>query len=346
MKIDLIVGARPNFVKAAAILHEAKDYPAELQFRLIHTGQHHDIMSDPYFQDLRLPKPDEVVDLRDFETSIDRFSQMIKRLRDIFNDDWPDAVMVVGDTDSTLAGALAAAKSSIPVLHVEAGLRSFNGIQEDVNRILVDSISLKHYTTSNYADENLKREGHKGIHVGNVMVDTLMRFLPEAREEFPRSLQKPFALFTMHRAENVDDQKRRFAILEAVNTVSDLVCPVTWPVHPRNAYWPGMGNNITQTPPMGYLQFISALESAKFVITDSGGVQEEASVLGVPCFTMRDCTERPETVFEGTNNLTTPHTLLDQVQTTIKQYPSHFRPTYRMGSAAKRIMEDLCATSF
>jgi UDP-N-acetylglucosamine 2-epimerase (non-hydrolysing) len=339
------VGARPNFVKAAAILHAAQEFPQH-EFTLIHTGQHHDIMSDPYFRDLELPRPDPdcCIDLKDFETPIDRLSQMIKRLRDIYCGSYPDAVCVVGDTDSTLAGALAAAKMSIPVLHVEAGLRTWDGIQEDTNRIIVDSIAKKHYTTSDFADNNLAAEGKKGIQVGNVMVDTLFRFLPYARQQYPR--RGTYAVFTLHRAENVDDQKRLDAIVAAVNRIAADI-QIVWPVHPRTVKKVGAFNNLTMADPMSYLPFISLIEGAKFVITDSGGVQEETSALNVPCYTVRHSTERPETVWHGTNTLVPePGRLISAVQTTIRRYPSHHSPVYKEGSAAKRIMEDLCETSF
>jgi UDP-N-acetylglucosamine 2-epimerase (non-hydrolysing) len=342
VKIDLITGCRPNLVKAAALLHAAKDFP-QLEFTHVHTGQHYGIMSDPYFQDLRLPTPElgNCIDLRAFKTPVERLSRMILELAQIFQINKPDGVLVVGDTDSTLAGALAAAKMGIPVLHVEAGLRSGDGIQEEVNRILVDSISLKHYTTSQFADQNLKCEGKKGIRVGNVMVDTLLRFLPFARAEYPHP-NKPYAVFTMHRAENVDDEVRLGSIVDAVRKVADTI-PVIWVTHPRLRS-ENIPNNITRLPPMGYLEFISLLESAKFVMTDSGGVQEESSVLQVPCFTLRKTTERPETVFFGSNILVPdPKNLERLVGSKIRQFS---QDTYPAGSASRRIMEDLCATSW
>jgi UDP-N-acetylglucosamine 2-epimerase (non-hydrolysing) len=343
MKIDLIVGARPNFVKAAAILHAAREFPQH-EFTLVHTGQHHDIMSDPYFRDLQLPKPNPArcIDLRDFDTPIDRLSQMIHRLRDIYNDTYPDAVLVVGDTDSTLAGALSAAKMGIPVIHVEAGLRTWDGIQEDTNRILVDAIAKKHYTTSDFADNNLAAEGKKGIQVGNVMVDTLTRFLPFAMRRFRRD--DKYAVVTLHRAENVDDSFRCNAIISAINNIGALL-PVIWPIHPRMKKYECMIAKFIHTvPPMGYLEFIATLAGAEFVVTDSGGVQEETTALGIPCFTVRERTERPETIWRGSNTLVPhPGLLYHAVQSTIRQFPPS---PYKEGSAAKRIMEDLCETSF
>lgn len=343
MKIDLIVGARPNFVKAAAILHAAPLFPQH-RFTLVHTGQHHDIMSDPYFSDLGLPHPDpdRCIDLKDFETPIDRLSQMIARLRDIYADTCPDAVMVVGDTDSALAGALAAAKMSIPVIHVEAGLRTWDGIQEDVNRILVDAIAKKHYTTSDFADNNLAAEGKKGIQVGNVMVDTLFRHLPIALRMYRRL--GPYAVVTMHRAENTDNDLRAHSIIDAINQIGAYI-PIIWPGHHRMArHAHAIGKHVQICPPMGYLEFIAALEGAKFVITDSGGVQEETTALGVRCYTVRERTERPETVWHGTNMLVPePGRLISAAQSLVRKFPTS---PYKEGSAARRIMEDLCETSF
>ena len=348
MKIDLIVGARPNFVKAAAILQAAKDFPQH-RFTLVHTGQHdcNSIMSDPYFRDLGLPQPDpsRILKMLDGMDTVTRLSRFVEWLGSVYTQDRPDAVMVVGDTDSTLAGALAAAKMSIPVIHVEAGLRTYDGIQEDVNRILVDSIAKKHYTTSDFADNNLAAEGKKGIQVGNVMVDTLFRFLPYARQKYSRV--GPYAVVTLHRAENTDNDLRAHSIIDAINQIGTYI-PIIWPGHHRMArYAYAIGKHVQICPPMGYLEFIAALEGAKFVITDSGGVQEEASALNVACYTVRERTERPETVWHGTNHLVPdPSRLLSEVQTTIRRYPSHHAPVYKEGSAAKRIMEDLCETSF
>jgi UDP-N-acetylglucosamine 2-epimerase (non-hydrolysing) len=344
MKIDLVVGARPNFVKASAILCAAEDWKHE--FTLVHTGQHdrNSIMSDPYFRDLGLPQPDpaHIMKVADGWNTTTRLGTFIDWLGSVYAQDRPDAVMVVGDTDSTLAGAIAAAKMSIPVLHVEAGLRTFDGIQEDTNRILVDSIAKKHYTTSDFADNNLAAEGKKGIQVGNVMVDTLQRFLPFAMRRFRRDDR--YAVVTLHRAENVDDSFRCNAIISAINNIGTLL-PVIWPIHPRMKKYECMIAKFIHTvPPMGYLEFIATLAGAEFVITDSGGVQEETTALGIPCFTVREHTERPETIWRGSNTLVPhPGLLYNAVQSTIRKFPPS---PYKSGSAAQRIMEDLCATSF
>ncbi len=348
MKISLVVGARPNFVKAAAILHTAKKFP-QLQFDLIHTGQHKNIMSDPYFKDLELPKPD--FKFGPFLGSpVKRLAAMTELLsEEVFDsgDYRPDMVMVVGDTDSTLAGALAAVKNGLPVAHVEAGNRCGDRkMQEEINRILVDSVSTKLYTTTEDARERLIQEGHdwnNTVFVGNVMVDTLYRFLPEAKKRYQRS--GPYAVLTLHRAENVDNPDVFAGIINGVMGVAQDI-PVIWPVHPRCGYV--RSSCVTTVDPMGYLQFISTLAGASFVMTDSGGVQEETTALGVPCMTLRPSTERPETICQGSNRLvgTDPEDIMRVGRflngCTIKQYP---KPDKWDGHAAERILEGLCVTS-
>jgi len=301
---DLVIGARPNFVKAAALVEAAKLFPEKIKLRLVHTGQHKEGMSDPYFSDLQLPPP---VHLHDDLNLGSGFGQMIGRL-DYFwyqqeRDTYPDYVMVVGDTDSTAAAAIAAVKRRIPVIHVEAGLRCGDmNMQEEINRILVDSVSDIFYTTSEGARENLIREGHDPSmcrFVGNVMVDTLFRHLSEAKIRYRRPGQ--YAVLTLHRAENVDDKQKLASIMSAVDEVGSHI-PVIFPIHPRTkSKWASSAWNVDFVPPMGYLEFISLLASAKFVMTDSGGVQEETTALGVPCLTLRESTERPETVEMGSN---------------------------------------------
>ncbi len=343
IKVDLVVGARPNFVKAAAILEAAKKFP-QLIIRLIHTGQHHGIMSYPYFQDLQLPEPIQLSD--DIDLGLG-FGSMIGRL-DYFwykqqSDTYPDCVMVVGDTDSTAAAAIAAAKVGIPVVHVEAGLRCGDmKMQEEINRIIVDSIATRHYTTSEFADENLEREGKRGIRVGNVMIDSLVRYIDQAKALYPHQ-KATYAVLTLHRAENADVADRMKSILLAVEDIGSIIS-VVWPVHPR--YKPAQTDFITIVPPAGYLEFLALLAGAKFVMTDSGGVQEEASALGIPCMTLRDNTERPETVFCGTNRvvgtdyLQIAGTAHEYLRTTIDY--THLKPEGYDGHAAERLLEDLC----
>ena len=296
--------------------------------------------------------PDSIFQLP-FETTIgSRLAQMIHGLSMNYDTTesriWPtDYVMVVGDTDSTLAGAIAAVKSGIPVAHVEAGLRCGDmKMQEEINRILVDSISTKHYATSDWALKNLKSEGHwRARNVGNVMVDTLMRFLPEAIKQYPRD--DNYAVFTLHRAENVDDPEKLASIINAVEEVATRI-PVIWPVHPRLGPLIA-GRNITAVEPMGYLQFIALLSGAKFAMTDSGGVQEETTALNIPCLTLRENTERPETVHAGTNCIvgTSPKSILDMADWILSSKQTSFKRRQIDGwdgHAAERILEDLCGT--
>jgi UDP-N-acetylglucosamine 2-epimerase (non-hydrolysing) len=244
-----------------------------------------------------------------------------------------------------------AAKMRIPVAHVEAGLR--NGdmqMQEEINRILVDSISTKLYTTSQVAQDHLAREGRVMAHapklVGNVMVDTLLRFLPEAKKRYIRA--GSYAVLTLHRAENVDDPDKLQHLINAVDEIAQQI-PVIWPIHPRVRKNYGVSAwNIDVVPPMGYLQFISTLAGARLVLTDSGGVQEETTVLGVPCLTLRENTERPETVFQGTNYVvgTNPEVIVEAAETVLSRESivDTKRPPLWDGHAAERILEDLCET--
>lgn len=346
MLVDLVVGARPNFVKAAAILEAAKKFP-ELTFKLVHTGQHA-ALSDIYWRDLDLPLYHSLAFSGWYPDTITRQARYFEFLKSVFQADKPDLVMVVGDTDSTLAGALVAAKMGISVAHVEAGLRCGDmKMQEEINRILVDSIAAKHYTTTEGALENLHFEGHKlgPKLVGNVMVDTLYRFLPEARNRYKR--EGPYAVLTLHRAENVDDSEKLSRILDIVDEVG-IELPVIWPVHPRVDAFQFARLEIDSTTPMGYLQFIALLDGAKFVMTDSGGVQEETTALGIPCMTLRSNTERPETCHLGTNKIVGNDR--NVILETAKRYMETSRapvggliPLWD-GCAAERILKDLCQT--
>lgn len=303
--IDLVVGARPNLIKAAALFEAVKKFP-QVELNLIHTRQHRDLMSDPFMEELGLPEPHATYShswVR-LPSPIERLGSYLQVLEGVFEKDKPDHVMVVGDTDSTLAGAITAAKMKISLVHVEAGLRSYDtNMQEEINRMMVDSVSNICYTTTRCAKEQLEREGHQPASVnfvGNVMVDTLYRYIKYARLLYPRSGR--YAVLTLHRAENVDDPQKFEGILAAVQHIAKDI-RVVWPTHPRLKVAPRVSNNIETLSPLSYLPFISLLDGAEFVMTDSGGVQEESSALGVPCLTLRDNTERPETVQYGTNTI-------------------------------------------
>jgi UDP-N-acetylglucosamine 2-epimerase (non-hydrolysing) len=316
MKVAAVVGARPNFVKIAAVVAEARLYP-DVELRLIHTGQHYDhLMSGAFFGDLAIPEADVNLGVRG-ESPVQQTAEIMARLADVFADDPPHLVLVVGDVNSTLSGALAAVKMGIPVAHVEAGLRSFDrAMPEEINRILTDAVSDYCFTTEPSANENLAREGvaSSRIHyVGNVMIDTLFRF----RE---RAAQSPildglglvahrYVVLTLHRPGNVDDAGALARAIEALFPIT-REWPVVFPVHPRTrarlcgAALPAMGGpQFRLIDPLPYLDFMQLMAHAKCVLTDSGGIQEETTALGVPCLTLRTNTERPVTLTHGTNRL-------------------------------------------
>ena len=316
MRLAAVVGARPNFVKVAPILAELRQR-SDATSTLIHTGQHYDAeMSGAFFADLDLPEPDVNLGVR-ATSAVAQIAEIMARLEPVLAAERPDTVVVVGDVNSTLAGALTAAKLGLRLAHVEAGLRSFDrSMPEELNRVLTDQVSDLLFTTEPAANENLARERIPGdrVHfVGNVMIDTLFR----CRE---RAQQSPilgtlglsageYAVLTLHRPSNVDDNRvlgRMFAAIERIQ--ADL--PVVFPVHPRtrqrlealNGQMPRMPG-LRLAPPLPYLDFLHLMANARCVLTDSGGIQEETTALGVPCLTLRTNTERPVTIRRGTNRL-------------------------------------------
>jgi UDP-N-acetylglucosamine 2-epimerase (non-hydrolysing) len=313
--IALVVGARPNFVKMSAIIAAIQQYP-ELRFRLIHTGQHYDRnMSDTFFRDLDIPEPDVNLNVGSDSAAV-QTAEIMFRLAPVLGAEKPDLVLVVGDVNSTLAGAVVAAKMGIRLAHVEAGLRSFDrGMPEEINRILTDSVADLCFTSEPSANDNLRREGvaESRIHyVGNVMIDTLFRFRERsAASPIVETLglgPRAFALLTLHRPANVDGDGTLSAALRALESVGRDV-PVVFPVHPRTRQQLQRALARTPTPwlrlvePLPYLDFVQLMANAAVVLTDSGGVQEETTALGVPCLTLRPSTERPITVTAGTNRL-------------------------------------------
>ena len=316
MRLLHIVGARPNFMKAAPVM-AALSARSGVQQALIHTGQHYDRdMSDVFFQQLGLPHPDINLEVGS-GSHAQQTAQIISRLEPVLLDYRPDWVLVYGDVNSTVAAALVCAKLLIPVAHVEAGLRSFDRtMPEEINRVLTDQIADLLFTPSRDGDENLSREGvsPEKIHcVGNVMIDSLVRLLPQA-EECPilttlgLNSGKPYVLVTLHRPSNVDDGAMLTSLVTTLEEISrDL--PVIFPVHPRtrqrliDLQFAETTPNLCLIEPLGYLDFLTLQKHAAAVITDSGGVQEETTFLGVPCLTMRANTERPITIELGTNIL-------------------------------------------
>jgi UDP-N-acetylglucosamine 2-epimerase (non-hydrolysing) len=320
-----VVGARPNFIKVAPILAELRGRADAPKSILVHTGQHHDqAMKTSFFEQLDIPEPD--VDLG-VSTSADgrHIGKIIVLLADVLMDHPDAAVVVVGDVDSTLAAALCASKAGHKVVHIESGLRSFDlTMPEEVNRIIVDRISDLLFTTEPAANENLADEGIDKDHVhfvGNVMIDTLKKHLPHARssveilDELGASAawgasRTDYGVVTLHRASNVDSLGKLSELFEALCEISKQI-PLVFPLHPRTRLRleeagllsVSRNNRLFLIPPQGYLNTISLLAGAELVITDSGGIQEETTYLGVPCLTVRENTERPVTISHGTNTL-------------------------------------------
>ena len=310
-----VVGARPNFMKVAPVM-EALAVRDRVHQRLIHTGQHSDEqMADVFFRDLGLPRPDRDLGVGG-GSQAEQTAALLIRIEEALEEERPDIVVVVGDVNSTLAASLVAAKAAIPIAHVEAGLRSFDlSMPEEINRIVTDRLASILLTPSRDADLNLRREGvpKEKIHfVGNVMIDTLRRHRerapwPEVAARFGVK-QRKYAVLTLHRPGNVDEAANFSRILDRLEPVARKL-PILFPVHPRTAR--RVAENeleqrvsfLKRTEPLGYLDFLALMDHAAIVLTDSGGVQEETTVLGVPCFTLRDNTERPVTIAQGTNTL-------------------------------------------
>ncbi|HET9983739.1 MAG TPA: UDP-N-acetylglucosamine 2-epimerase (non-hydrolyzing) [Longimicrobiales bacterium] len=318
LKVMAVVGARPNMMKAAPLMQELSRYP-DVETVLVHTGQHYDErMSEAFFRDLGLPAPDHYLGVGS-GTHAAQTAHVMLALEPIMTAERPEVLVVVGDVNSTLAAALVAAKLGIRIAHVEAGLRSYDrGMPEEINRVLTDAISDLLFTTERDAEENLRREGvpPERIHfVGNVMIDTLLRELARARAlGMPARMgvrPRGYAVLTLHRPSNVDDPVVLEQLLEAVAAVQSRV-PVLFPVHPRTRQrlaQGSLGERLAAMPglrllePLGYLEFLGLLADARLVLTDSGGIQEETTILDVPCLTLRENTERPVTVTEGTNEV-------------------------------------------
>ena len=309
MHILHVVGARPNFMKAAPVLRSLSQRSG-LKQTLVHTGQHYDAnMSDVFFAELEIPAPDvnlEVASASHAQQTAEimlRFEPVVMRYK-------PDLVVVYGDVNSTMAAALVCAKLQTPVAHVEAGLRSFDrSMPEEINRLVTDHLSDYLFTHCEDADCNLKREGISGedIHnVGNVMIDSLVRFLPAAEQRNLKAVPDNYALVTLHRPSNVDDPSALKELLQCLLEINSQM-KVIFPVHPRTRQAIAQSgldaSQLHLLPPLPYIEFLSLERRATVVITDSGGIQEETSFLGVPCLTVRENTERPVTVSMGTNTL-------------------------------------------
>lgn len=315
--IDLIAGARPNFMKIAPIidtLQAAQMQGGSLRYRLIHTGQHYDrTMSGDFFKQLGIPEPDFNLEVGS-GTHAEQTAAIMMRYEKVLLEQRSDLCLVVGDVTSTMACSIAARKLNVPVAHVEGGIRSGDwSMPEEINRVVTDSITNWFFTTSESANENLRRSGIAGdriFFVGNTMIDTLLKQMtrlrpPEFWDELGLQPRRYFVL-TLHRPANVDGEQQLLRLLHAIVEGTEGL-PVVFPVHPRTAknlrQLEGQIPGMCYVDPQGYLEFNYLVKHAKGVITDSGGITEETTVMGVPCITLRNNTERPETVTIGTNEL-------------------------------------------
>jgi len=356
LKVVNVVGTRPNLVKMAAVLaaqRERRDVFAPL---LIHTGQHSDpAMSERLFAELDLPAPDIAL-TADGGGQAEQIGRMLLELERILAAVRPDLVVVVGDVNSTAAAALAAATLAIPVAHVEAGLRSFDPtMPEELNRVVTDAVSTFLFASEASGVANLTREGRPAAavhHVGNVMIDTLVRFRSRAAARQPAGalgITGRYGVLTLHRPSNVDRPAALAPLLRAVGAAARRL-PIVFPVHPRTRDrldGSGLGTalaghaGVRAVAPLGYLDMLALLEHAEVVLTDSGGVQEETTYLGVPCLTLRDTTERPATVSDGTNRVvgTRPERVLREIERVLAgDRPAPRCPPLWDGRAAERVV--------
>jgi UDP-N-acetylglucosamine 2-epimerase (non-hydrolysing) len=351
-----VVGARPNFMKAAPVMAAFKK--RGWRQMLIHTGQHYDeLMSDLLFRQLELPAPDINLGVGS-GTHAQQTAAVLTAIEKVLIEHRPDVVVVYGDVNSTMAATLAAAKLQIPVAHVEAGLRSFDRtMPEEINRLVTDQLATYLFTPSPDGDANLRREGvaeEKIFRVGNVMIDTLVRCMPLADAAGTLARLKispgdPFVLVTLHRPSNVDTPALLDEMMSVLAELSAKI-PVVFPMHPRTRARAGDRTRpatLHLIDPVGYLEFLGLQKHARLVITDSGGVQEETTYLGVPCLTVRQNTERPVTITEGTNELvgTDPKNLLKAALDHLSRAKASARiPDLWDGHAAERIAEVFAAT--
>ena len=320
-----VAGARPNFMKIAPIIRSMQEKPDPIPIKLVHTGQHYDPqMNDTFFSQLQIPSPDIALEVGSGSHAF-QTAEIMKRFEPVVDSESPAAVLVIGDVNSTIACALVAAKKGIPVIHVEAGLRSYDrSMPEEINRVLTDQLSELLFITEPAARENLLREGiaaQRIFQVGNVMIDTLHRCqaLAVPVKDILNDLENKdlylegdngYCVLTLHRPSNVDNAQLLGQLLETVRMVSEQV-PVIFPIHPRTRNRIAElglqklieSPRIVQLQPLGYLEMLGLVSESRLVLTDSGGLQEETTVLGVPCITLRDNTERPVTVEQGTNTV-------------------------------------------
>ncbi len=354
LRIITIVGARPQFIKAAAVSrairqHNAVSAAPPIQEILVHTGQHYDVnMSQVFFDELDIPRPDHNLGIGSLSHGA-QTGRMLETIEQVLLKEKPDWVLVYGDTNSTLAGALAAAKLHVPVAHVEAGLRSFNRhMPEEINRVLTDHASQLLFCPTEIAAKNLAAEGiRSGVHhTGDVMCDALRhnRELAVDRNNVLSQLGVPpkqYLLATVHRPYNTDDEARLAAILEAFRQIGD---PILWPLHPRTRKVLATNDallvpdNVRMLDPVGYLEMLQLEANARCILTDSGGIQKEAYLLGVPCVTLREETEWVETADAGWNKLVGADTELIVTAARLSDLPAERPELFGDGHAAERIV--------
>ncbi len=368
MKIDLIAGARPNFMKIAPIIdaiHKAKTAGKNIDYRLVHTGQHYDRnMSGSFFEELGIPDPDVNLGAGG-GTQAKQASAIMVGYEKLLLEQKPDLCLVVGDVTSTMACAISAQKLHVKVAHVEGGIRSGDWIMpEEINRLVTDSITNYFFTTSETANQNLRNSGvgsDRIFFVGNTMIDTLVKHRPRFKQPAlwnEIGLEKGgYIVMTLHRPANVDEEDKFKELLEEILSTSHNL-PIIFPVHPRtakiintvlganaNANANAKANaNLYLIPPLGYLEFNYLVEHAKAVITDSGGITEETTVMGIPCMTLRDNTERPETITLGTNELlgTDPKAIRPAMEKLFSgQWKKGTIPELWDGKTAERIVDHL-----
>lgn len=366
IKIVCVVGARPNFMKIAPIIKQMNSSDNRLEPFLVHTGQHYDeAMKHRFFDQLGIPEPDVDLEVGSGSHAV-QTADVMKRFEPVLDEQKPDAILVVGDVNSTIACALVAVKKRVPVIHVEAGLRSGDrAMPEEINRVLTDQISDILYTTERQALDNLLKEGiakEKVSFVGNVMIDTLLHNVEKAVpvEETLSAIDggevalengKGFALLTLHRPSNVDSKGSLEPLLKEMRAISEEL-PIIFPIHPRTSASIkkcGLADlidspNIIKLEPLGYLELLGVMSKAKLVLTDSGGIQEETTALGVPCITLRESTERPITVTEGTNIIV--GTDVEMIRAAVHEVlvnggKTGCIPEFWDGDAAKRIVSSI-----
>lgn len=355
MKVDLIAGARPNFVKIAAIIHADQQSGNKIDFELIHTGQHYDEnLSGSFFRQLQLPRPNVNLKIGSGSQAQQTASIMIA-YENLLNRRKPDFCLVVGDVNSSMACAITAKKMQVKIAHIEAGIRSYDyGMPEEINRLLIDSITDQYFTTSRNASNNLFKTGvsQEQVHfVGNTMIDTLIKFRPKFIQpaiwkEYDLK-EKNYLILTLHRPGNVDEGTRLRKFIQNILQNSENRT-IIFPAHPRTAAIlkdiPLNLKNLHVIAPLPYLEFNYLVERSAAVITDSGGITEETTVLGIPCLTLRNNTERPETVSEGTNEIigTDPAAISSALERVFSgKWKRGHVPERWDGQAGKRIVDIL-----